>query len=201
MPVLQINFDDVVRCRLQGDIDGEPFENNVHFRFKCDSTNSLSLADGVRNYFINQLMAVVSSDVVYNRIGICRVSPSPPSEEVLHNITPIYGAGLQARLPHQMSYLIKIHTEFPHHAYRRGRMYLPGITTYHWTTLGWSNSCIAQMNSIADIIKNEFAIGGATCLEWGVWSRGDHDTNWMGMRSISWSGYPCVQRSRRPHIP
>lgn len=193
-------FNDIFRARLSGTISGERFENVIHMRFKGGSVGSVDLASGIRNFFLNQLMAPVSNQVQYNSIGLARVSPQPITTEDVVAIVPMVGANANPRFPNQLCYLMKVRCDNAHLAHRRGRLYLPGVCTSHWTSAGWSFTAITQFNSISNIIQSEFAIGGGTSLEWGVFSRGIHDTAFAGMRTLTWSGYPAIQRSRRPRV-
>lgn len=197
MPTQFFSFNDVVQCRLKGRQWGEPFENIVHFRNKCGTVDSINLASGIRNFFLNQLMAIVSNQAHYYAIGMARVRPSPKGWEDTQPIVPIVGASNQPPMPNQMATLMRIQTPILTRR-GKGRMYLPLPVTTNFTGFGWTVGANAQMVSIGNIIRNEFGVGGGTCLELGVWSRVMHDDNWVGMTSIGWDEYPCTMRSRRP---
>lgn len=200
MPSEPINPGEVFRARCRGSVWGERFENVVHFELEgSNAVGPHDLAIGVRNFFLNQLRAIISEQVKYDMISISRVVPNPHGFETQVAITPLFGAATGDTFPNQMAYLLKLYTGFTFR-HRKGRIYLPGIPRTHFALNGWTQTATTQMESIRSILLSEFGVGGGTNFLLGVFTRGDHDTRFVGIDDLVWAGYPAVQRSRRPTI-
>ena len=191
---------DVFQTRIRGSYYGERFENVLHSHNRSSGPFFLNeIATGTRNSWCAQLAPLLSKNVKWDLISICRVSPSPKGHEYTIPITPLTGSNDFDDLPAQICYLLKIYTQV-NARHRKGRMYIPGVTRLHFANNSWTNMAIQQMASIRQIFINQFSDQAGQGGTIGVFSRGDHDTNYLPMTDIGWSAYPCVRRSRRPHI-
>jgi hypothetical protein len=197
-PVIHLN--DIYRTRCRGSYYGERFEIDLHWwNITFGDISVTQIATGMRNGFLTQLGAILSSNVKWDEVCVCKIHPSPKGFEFIIPITPLFGVGSNEDLPTQCAYLMKIHTQ-TNARHRKGRHYLPGILRSHFQNNGWTNICISQMNSIKNILINSSSLQSNFGVVVGVLSRGDHDTPFAPMTDLTWSSYPCVMRSRRPSI-
>ncbi len=197
------NVNDIVRIRAVGEVNGEGFENIVHFRIKTAITDIVQLRNEIVEQFLKAIRPFCTSQMRYLHINHKRVRPGPETTEEMVIIDPVVGTYSGDAMPHQMAVLIRhwgISDSGPIH----GRIYVPGWPVEQFTsglfTVAYRSTLLGQMNSI--LTRN--GVGGTnTYTELGILynQRAAPDSRFFQATDhVQYGLYPAVQRSRRPHI-
>lgn len=191
-----IRLGEVFRCRGRGTVYTERFENVVFIQNQFQDNMGMNhVASSMRNFFAN-FGSLLSGNVRYDIMSICRVIPSPKQFETSVPILGLAGNAGTSDLPNMDCYMLKLFTAV-NARHRKGRMYLPGVTRAHFDNGGWTAQGLNVMGQIRANLLNTVSVQSNTGFILGVFTRGDHDTLFEPITDLQWSAYPCTQRRRR----
>lgn len=192
-------LNDIIQVYFLGKYYGHENMITVCFRVKQAANFNTPIRQDLETW-VTHLLSNCANQQSWYGFRHRRIHPVEPSAYADYFFTPRPGVGGAEGMPGQVAALWQIHTEI-NQPYAKGRFYLPGVPVLHFTNGVYNLNAYTGKNGMKGQLESRYKVGGsAGYIECGVFSRGNHDSVFNGLRSLDYANYPAIQRSRRPTI-